>query len=438
MQNNIFEDEKLFIFLLKRYEMFYPEELYKVVCIFHPDKNASLQINIPQKFYYCYGCGAKGGSKELYQFMVNNKKDIVITKEIQKVLDYVVENFEHTKTAKNTKITDLEIWEGLAAKFIRSNFPEKSQHFKKRLQQQVSFLFSSFLTSAFSVSNSLFSSCFSNISVNTSCLSLSLSLVKLYSYYTCLCLRRKIKKEIYKERKRKKFDEDLGVKENYKTGIKFARNFYSGLPDPNWFKPGAIKAIAEETQACKSYMRKRGYTANTLKRFGAKPSLNKNYPICFPILENGILRGYVQRTFDPQIEQMRKYMYNKGFKRELILPGSYEPEKPIVLVEGYLDFLKAMQIGVKNCAALLGWKLSEHQMLKIKQKQISVIICALDNDEAGNKGYNYLRRIAKVNGFIVYRLRYPKGCKDMGDIQKGTKAAEMVLKQIQNFERKGC
>ena len=126
-------------------------------------------------------------------------------------------------------------------------------------------------------------------------------------------------------------------------------------------------------------------------------------------------------------------MYNRGFCRERTLAGNYGPDT-VLVVEGYLDCLKAQQLGVKYTVAILGWKISAHQLNKLKNKGITRIICGLDNDDAGRKGYRYLKRISKQQGwFTVVRLHYPKGTKDIGEIQKGTDKAQKVLDQVTKF-----
>lgn len=325
------QNQSEFIALLKYYGLYEPQQLYKVVCPFHADKNASMQINLEKCFFYCYGCGCKGSTFELYKLKQNtNKSDLLLKIKLNKLLNKLI--------------------------YKRKYIKEKKENI-----------------SPISVENKL----------------------------------------------------------TYKQGIKLSRNYYYNLPTPNWFKPSLNSSVEEETRLCLTYMKARGYTPLLLTKFGAKPSLNSNYPICIPLLENGLLRGYVMRTFDKEIEQQRKYLYNRGFQRKLILPGTYEKSKPIVLVEGYLDFLKAKQIGIKNCAALLGWKISTEQIAKLKKYKITKIICGLDNDEAGNKGYNYLKLLHK-KGLLdsAERIRYPKGCKDMGDIQRNSKQAKQILNQI--------
>lgn len=218
--------------------------------------------------------------------------------------------------------------------------------------------------------------------------------------------------------------------------VKQARQFYSTLPDPNWYKPGSNEAIYEETLEAKRYMTKRGFTPTILTKMGAKPSLNTSYPIVFPILENEKFKGYVMRTFDPEVEAKRKYLYNDGFRRQLTLPGIYTKGQPLMVVEGYLDCLKAIQLGIPNVVALLGWKASRKQLNKIARNHIPYIICALDRDEAGDKGYRYLKEAAKQYNIPIKRLHYPKTVKDFGDVQKGSKELKQIKQFIKSLERR--
>ena len=213
-------------------------------------------------------------------------------------------------------------------------------------------------------------------------------------------------------------------KVKYREGIKLAKDFYFNLPETNWYK------LPEEAIPILRYMKHRGFTTSTLKKFGAKFTYNKNYPIVFPMYDNGIFRGYVMRTDDPTVEDQRKYMYNREFRRRITLPGDYK-NSTVILVEGFLDMLKAKQYGIKYVAAVLGWKLTSEQFEKLKRCGVKTIICALDNDECGRKGYKYLKRICSVNHISVKRIRYPKSMKDMGDLNKEN--PKLILKQIKQF-----
>ena len=76
-----------------------------------------------------------------------------------------------------------------------------------------------------------------------------------------------------------------------------------------------------------------------------------------------------------------------------------------------MDRAKFLQFGVTNVVAILGWKMSEEQERKLKEKGITDVISALDNDECGRKGTKYLKSI-----FNVTRFTYLKGIKDPGDM----------------------
>lgn len=331
---NVLKSSLAFDLVLTKLNLFSPEPLYKVICPFHQDVNASMQINRETKFWYCYGCHAKGSTLELIKYSHPDWTDF-------KCISYI------TKLCKNKGIEESN--EGEGALYNIYNNTNNTKH--------ISFV----------------------------------------------------------------------------ESIKDSKNYYDTLPPVNWYKPCNSEANGEEAMECRRYMKKRGFTSKLLKECGAKPSLNKYYPICIPLLENGKFMGYVMRTFDKEIEAERKYMYNRGFKRERTLAGRFTKNEALVVVEGYLDCLKAQQFGVKNAAALLGWKMSQTQLKKVKKYNIPLIICATDNDEAGDKGYKYLLRLSKIHGFKVERLKYPKGIKDFGDLKKNEDKLQLVLNQIKRL-----
>lgn len=202
--------------------------------------------------------------------------------------------------------------------------------------------------------------------------------------------------------------------------INKARDYYYNLPKTNWYKLND-----EEELQVKHYLNNRGFKNHTLVSIGAKLTYNKNYQVIFPMLDNGIFRGYVCRTITKEIEQTRKYLYNEGFSRATTLVGNYNSDT-VIVVEGFMDLLKAKQFGIQNIVAILGWKASDKQIKKLQNKGVKKIICALDNDDAGRKGYRYLK---SLNKFQVFRLHYPSGCKDFGDVTQ--EIFPRIQKQIQ-------
>ncbi len=188
-----------------------------------------------------------------------------------------------------------------------------------------------------------------------------------------------------------------------------AYDYYYGLSKVDW-----MKDESDEVTLCRQYMLQRGFTPYTLNKCHAKVTYNKSYAIIFPMLDNGMFKGWVCRTTLPDIEKKRKYLYNEGFSRATTLVGDYENQDIVFVVEGYMDRLKFIQNGVENVVAILGWKMSYEQEMKLKKSNVKIIVSALDNDTCGKKGTKYLRTIFRK----VVRFCYLKGIKDPGEMSE--------------------
>ena len=219
----------------------------------------------------------------------------------------------------------------------------------------------------------------------------------LKAYYKIL-KSRKVKRLKFRRKKDKLYKQT-----NNKQALIEAEDFYFGLKTINWIV---------ENNPEKQYMRDRGFLPSSLNKCQAKLTYNVNYPIVFPMFDLGQFKGWVCRTTTPRIEKKRKYLYNKGFSRRDTLVGNYQA-KTVVLVEGYMDRLKLLQFGVKHATAILGWKVTEQQIVKLKNAGVKTIISALDNDQCGEKGTLVLKQYFKVVRFV-----FPSGCKDPGDLTR--------------------
>src|SRR5690606_32746141 len=131
-------------------------------------------------------------------------------------------------------------------------------------------------------------------------------------------------------------------------------------------------------------------------------------------LDMGEFKGYVCRTTDKHVEKRRKYLYNKGFSRKDTISGDYGA-KTIVLCEGHIDRVKLNQFGLKHVGAILGWKLSNGQLEKLKKQGVENVISALDMDKPGQEGTEYLKKF-----FNVIRFQFPRGAKDPGDLDENS------------------
>lgn len=192
-----------------------------------------------------------------------------------------------------------------------------------------------------------------------------------------------------------------------KQALYEAYDYYYGLKQNDW---NNIKT--EEEQKVIEYMKNRGFNARALNIVGCKTNYNIAYPFIFPILDNGKFMGWVGRTMNNHVEKKRKYFYNEGFRKRITLCGNYEENKIVYICEGFMDYLSLRTRGhIKNVVAILGWHISDEQVAKLKDKGITTIVSALDNDKAGNKGTRYLKRF-----FNVVRFQYPEDKKDAGEM----------------------
>ena len=192
--------------------------------------------------------------------------------------------------------------------------------------------------------------------------------------------------------------------ESKEVDLEFAHDYYYGLKTVDWIK---------EDNEYKDYMVKRGFNNYALNICRAKLTYtDDNYPLIFPIFDQGIFKGYVCRTTNKRVEKTRKYLYNKGFSRIDTLGGDYD-NKVVVVCEGYMDALKLKQFGLKYVAAIFGWKITDKQVGKLKAMGVKTIISALDTDEPGKKGTDYLK-----NFFDVIDFKFPEGKKDPGDLNR--------------------
>lgn len=205
-----------------------------------------------------------------------------------------------------------------------------------------------------------------------------------------------------------------------------AWQYYAGLPSVDWESIACRSAGDFET--AKNYIFERGFEPWLLNKCKCKFDYRHDYPLIFPICENGIFRGWVARTITPGHEP--KYLYNHGFAKRDCLAGLYGSGDTVAVTEGLLDRLKLNQFGlVKDAVALLGWHLSERQEAKLKKKGVKFVLCALDNDDAGQRG---LLRIKE--SFAVYRFRFPPGVKDLGELS-GRELQNVCATNLKLFER---
>jgi DNA primase len=193
---------------------------------------------------------------------------------------------------------------------------------------------------------------------------------------------------------------------------------YEVISKPNW-----------RQEHCNYMIKERNFIPKTLNEFGVKiDECSRFYPILIPILDNGIFKGTLRRRIDNS--DRRKYMNNKGFSRKRVLGGMYE-DGWILVVEGYLDMMKAWQLGYKNVACLFHWKASPNQIQKLKHFS-NKIISGLDNTPLGEEGTKLLQKYFKVK-----RFKYAEECKDIGDYKTKFKFRKSIYETLEGGHNNG-
>lgn len=197
-----------------------------------------------------------------------------------------------------------------------------------------------------------------------------------------------------------------------------AKDYYYNLPKMDWVYD--YKNHKRQDKPELYYLLDRGFSPRLLNVCGAKVNFNEWYPIIFPIMDNGSFKGWLCRTTRKDVEAKRKYLYNKGFRRSTCLCGKYNNKSPLVLVEGYTDMLKLRQAGLKNVVATLGWKMSKEQRQLLSEKNITHVVSAFDNDDAGRQGDIYIRTLgfSKVDKWIFGKKHKDPGDQTSKDIKK--------------------
>jgi DNA primase len=211
------------------------------------------------------------------------------------------------------------------------------------------------------------------------------------SLYNCIALHK-----ILKSKRKSKIKINYSKVQDNKELLDDAKFYFYTLPKTKW------------NVMPNNYMFERGFTPKILKRNDVRINENSTYGVIAPILDMGEFKGYVCRA---TTESDRKYLYNKGFSRSNTLVGNYN--KPwVVITEGYMDWLKLQQYGITNSVAILGWKITNQQIVKL-QKYTDCVISALDNTPSGRKGTKFLKEY-----FHVVRFQFSENVKDIGEMDE--------------------
>ena len=163
-----------------------------------------------------------------------------------------------------------------------------------------------------------------------------------------------------------------------------------------------------------TYLKEKKYDINTLNDIGLANNdidtfINR---IMFPLDDrNGRIVAFSGRIYDNS--KMSKYMNTK--ETSIFVKGTclyhynaskeYVREKKYVIVmEGFMDVIRASTIGIKNTVALMGTALTEENISLLKKLSLNVYLC-LDGDKPGQDADLHNGELLEKAGINVKVIR---------------------------------
>ncbi len=158
--------------------------------------------------------------------------------------------------------------------------------------------------------------------------------------------------------------------------------------------------------------------------------------------KSGKIMGIVARDIKyKEDSKFSKYVYSKGLARSSTMLGieNIDANKPITIVEGIMDSLRAKAVGVKNVVAIGGTGMNIRQLELIKELGIREVKLCLDNDEAGKTATKHIANMIfeSSSDIKVSEIKLPEGIKDLDQLIKenGTLAAENVISRAKDINK---
>jgi DNA primase len=221
----------------------------------------------------------------------------------------------------------------------------------------------------------------------------------------------------------------------YDINIQAGRYYYSNLKKvkaPYEYLKG--RGITDETikkfgigfaldnwQGIRFYLKQKGFSEEEILELGLTTKNEKGNiydrfrnRIIFPVFNvSGRVIGFGGRVLD---DSKPKYLnspetpiFHKGTNLYgLNLAIKDNPTRTVIMVEGYMDVISLSQQGVTNVVATLGTALTEGQC-KLLKRYIDTVIVSFDSDAAGQNATIRGLEILQKSGFQLRILKIPKG-----------------------------
>lgn len=222
---------------------------------------------------------------------------------------------------------------------------------------------------------------------------------------------------------KKEFDievEDFGFVSVPKTGKNFiiSTELFFGVNHKEEKMSVDISSLLEIPS---KFFLEQGFSEETLKFFSVGDCSVGNFSdrAVVPVFgENDQdIVGLSGRSFS---DSKQKWKHSKGFTKSRYLynqKGAFHvgvKKNVLFIVEGPKDVWRMYEAGYKNTVALFGVSISDSQQVLLEKSGIMNIHIFLDNDAAGEKGYEKIKKALK-RSFNVYKVNNPYIGKDPSD-----------------------
>ena len=179
---------------------------------------------------------------------------------------------------------------------------------------------------------------------------------------------------------------------NSTVGVKAKKYLLSRKIDDSIIKEFEIGLSLETPDDLTKLLMKKDYDLVTLNRIGLSNDNHDIYNnrIMFPLYDiTGKVVGFSGRRYDDIKEN--KYVNTREtdiFKKGEMLyhyhiaKDECRISKSVIVMEGFMDVIRASTIGIKNTVALMGTALTKEQINLLKRLSKNIILC-LDGDDPG-------------------------------------------------------
>ena len=184
--------------------------------------------------------------------------------------------------------------------------------------------------------------------------------------------------------------------------------------DDETIKEFGIGLALNDKNKLVTYLKERKYDINTLNDIGLANNdidtfINR---IMFPLDDrNGRIVAFSGRIYDNS--KMSKYMNTK--ETSIFVKGTclyhynaskefVREKKYVIVMEGFMDVIRASTIGIKNTVALMGTALTEENISLLKKLSLNVYLC-LDGDKPGQDADLHNGELLEKTGINVKVVR---------------------------------